>query len=170
VEIEATAESIFPIHTLEIVQQGKVVASSEVERASSLFISSKQAGRSLYRLHLKTSLKIENHSWLAARCGGPKYVAHPHYDVWQRGMFAHTSPIYLAVGGDWWMFDKDTAQYMLTLVEGGLSYIRHTAPLRDDDQTLHHHGMKDHVGYLEKPFHEAAEAIHRRMHQMGIPH
>jgi hypothetical protein len=170
VEIEATAESIFPIHTLEIVQEGKVVASSEVERASSLFINSKQAGRSLYRLHLKTSLKIESHSWLAARCGGPKYVAHPHYDVWQRGMFAHTSPIYLAVGGDWWMFDRDTAQYMLTLVEGGLSYIRHTAPLRDDDQTLHHHGMKDHVGYLEKPFHEAAEAIHRRMHQMGIPH
>jgi hypothetical protein len=170
VEIEATAESIFPIHTLEIVQEGKVVASSEVERASSLFINNKQAGRSLYRLHLKTTLKVDHHSWLAARCGGPKYVAHPHYDVWQRGMFAHTSPIYLAVGGDWWMFDKDTAQYMLTLVEGGLSYIRHTAPLRDDDQTLHHHGMKDHVGYLEKPFHEAAAAIHRRMHQMGIPH
>jgi|GEM_PF-3430942 len=30
--------------------------------------------------------------------------------------------------------------------------------------------MKDHVGYLEKPFHEAAEAIHRRMHRLGIPH
>jgi hypothetical protein len=171
VEVVATAESIFPIHTLEIVQEGKVIASTEsVGQASSLSINSNKNGDLVYRLHLKTSLKIESHSWLAARCGGPKYVAHPHYDVWQRGMFAHTSPIYLAVGGDWWMFDKDTAQYMLTLVEGSLTYIRHTAPLRDDDQTLHHHGMKDHIGYLEKPFHEAAEAIHRRMHQLGIPH
>jgi hypothetical protein len=39
-----------------------------------------------------------------------------------------------------------------------------------DDQTLHHHSMKDHVGYLEEPFHEATELVHRRMHQLGIPH
>ena len=52
-----------------------------------------------------------------------------HHDEWQRGMFAHTSPIYVAVDGEWWLFDQNAAQYMLTLIEGGLAYIRqHGSP------------------------------------------
>ncbi|MBI4531626.1 MAG: CehA/McbA family metallohydrolase [Candidatus Latescibacteria bacterium] len=157
VEVEATAESIFPIHTLEIVRQGRIVASTEDAQGTR-------------RLHLKTSLKVEGHTWLAARCGGPNYTAILHYDGWRRGVFAHTSPIYIACGGDWWLFDNDAAQYMLTIIEGGLSYIRHTAPHYPADTITHHHGEDNHLAYLERPFLEAQEAIHRRMHQLGISH
>ena len=31
---------------------------------------------------------------------------------------SHTSPIYIA-DGEWWLFDQDAAQYMLTLIDGG---------------------------------------------------
>jgi len=157
VEVEAWAESIHPIHTLQVVQQGRVVASTEDTNGAR-------------RLHLKTSLKVDKHTWLAARCGGPHYTAIPHHDGWRRGVFAHTSPIYVAVGGEWWLFDSDTAQYMLTLIEGGLAYIRHTAPHHPRGTVTHHHGEDDHLAYLERPFHEAAAAIHRRMHELGIAH
>jgi hypothetical protein len=157
VEVEATAQSIFPIHTLEIVQQGRVVASAGEARGAR-------------QLHLKTSLNVEGHTWLAARCGGPNYTAVQHHDGWQRGLFAHTSPIYVACGGEWSLFDRDAAQYMLTLVEGTLSYIRHTAAHDPPGTVTHHHGEADHLAYLERPFHQAREAIHRRMHQLGIPH
>jgi hypothetical protein len=115
-------------------------------------------------------LKIDGHTWLAARCGGPNYTSVPHFDSWRRGVFAHTSPIYIAVGGDWWLFDKDAAQYMLTLIEGNLSYIRRTAPHHPYCTATHHHGEDDHLEYLERPFQQAREAIHKRMHQLGIAH
>ena len=85
-------------------------------------------------------------------------------------MFAHTSPIYVACGGDWWMFDETAARYMLTLIDGCLTYIRNTAPLYKEGTITHHHGEEDHAAYLERPFLEAREALHRRMHQFGIPH
>ena len=86
------------------------------------------------------------------------------------GSFAHTSPIYIAVGGDWWLFDEAAAQYMLTLVSETLEYMWHTAPHRPEGTVTHHHGEEDHFAYLERPFREAIEAIHRRMHQLGIRH
>ncbi len=156
-EFEATAESIFPIHTLQIVQQGRVVASTE-----------DAAGQR--RLHLKGEVKIDGHTWLAARCGGPGYGVRPHHDEWRRGIFAHTSPIYVAVGGDWSLFDQGTAEYMLTLIEGNLAHIHQRAAQYPPGYATHHHGEDDHLKYLERPFQEAIQAIHRRMHQLGIPH
>lgn len=158
VEVEAHAESIFPIHTLEIVQQGKVVAATSDAKGTR-------------RLSLKTKLKVDGNTWLAARTGGPQYEnAVPHHDVWSRGMLAHTSPIYVACGGEWQLFDLDAAHYMLTLVDGSLSYIRNLAPRYQPGTVTHHHGEDDHEAYLERPFVEAREAIHRRMHQLGIEH
>lgn len=158
VEVEAVAESIFPIHTLEIVQGGRVVASTEETKGAR-------------RLSLKTKLKLESNTWLAARCGGPGYHDGPRFrDCWQRGMFAHTSPIYVAVGGPWELFDPATANYMLTLIDGSLSYIRRTAAYDPPGSVTHHHGEHDHLAFLERPFHEAIAAIHRRMHALGIPH
>ena len=148
-EIEATAESIFPLHNLEIVQQGRVVAATEDANGAR-------------RLHLKTSIKVDSHTWLAARCGRPDAGALHHHDEWQRGIFAHTSPIYVAVDGEWWLFDQDAAQYMLTLIDGGLAYIRRTAHHHPPGTVTHHHGQDDHVAYLERPFHEARAAIQRR--------
>jgi hypothetical protein len=153
VEVEATAESIFPIHSLQIVQDGRVVASTE------------EASRAR-RLHLKASLPARANTWLAARCGGPSYTTQPHHYAghdWARGIFAHTSPIYVAVAGDWDRYDGATAEYMLTLIEGGLAYIRQRAPLHPPGSVTHHHGEADHQAYLERPFHQARQAIAERM-------
>lgn len=157
VEVEAWAESTLPIHSLEIIQQGRVIGGEEDWRGAR-------------KLHAKETVKVDGNTWFAARCGGPGYNPIPHHDVWKRGMFAHTSPIYVAVGGEWDLFDPKTAQYMLTLVEGGLSYIRNMASHHPHGTVTHHHHDDDHQHYLEEPFHEAAAAIHKRMHQMGIPH
>ncbi len=160
VEVEAWAESIFPISVLELVQQGKVVASTEDRKGTR-------------RLRLRTHLKLTGNTWLAARVGGTDGgYDQPlrHRDVWSRGILAHTSPIYVACGGDWWLFDPAVAQYMLTLIEGSLTYIRKHAPRYPTGTVTHHHGEADHQAYLERPFLEARAAIHRRLHELGLPH
>ena len=158
VEVRGSAESVLPIHTLEVVQEGRVVASTT------------EAGGAR-KLRLEAKIEVKGHSWLALRCSGPGYFqARPHLDGWGRGIMAHTSPIYLACGGEWWMFDRDAAQYMLTLVDGCLNYVRHTSRQHAPGEIVHHHGLEDHKAYLEKPFLEAQQAIHRRLHKLGIPH
>jgi hypothetical protein len=157
-EVEAVATAIFPLHTLEIVQGGRVVAATEEPRGTR-------------RLALKANITVDSHTWLAARCGGPRYYEMARFrDCWERGMFAHTSPIYVAVGGPWQLFDASTARYMLTLIEGSLAYIRHTAAHEPAGSVTHHHGEHDHLAFLERPFHEAAERLHRRMHELGLAH
>jgi hypothetical protein len=158
VEVEAAAGSIFPIHRLEIVQQGRVIAATEDLTGTD-------------RLALRTRLKIESHTWLAARVAGPDYVkARQHHDIWGRHVFGHTSPIYIACGGEWWLYSAETTQYMLTLIEGTLNYIRQHSAQYPDRSTTHHHGRPDHQAYLERPFLEARERIHRRMHELGVDH
>ena len=158
VEVEAWAESILPIHTLEIVQEGRVVASTEDRNGTR-------------RLELKVPVKVDGNTWLAARCGGPNYYdSIPHHDVWSRGVFAHTSPIYVACGGDWEMFNEATARYMLTLIDGGLIYIRETAARHAPGTITHHHGEDDHLAYLQRPFFEARDAVNRRLEVAGLSH
>ena len=177
VEVEAWAEGIFPIHRLDIVQAGQVVASAE----------SRQGTR---RLELKERIKVDGHSWLAARCGGPDYftagnfssaqppswsldslasktIENTHFDAWRRGIFAHTSPVYVSCGGDWRMFDEETASRMLAAIEGNLTYIREVSVQYEPGTVTHHHGEDDHLAYLERPFLEARQAIRERMDQAG---
>jgi hypothetical protein len=157
VEVEATARSIFPVHTLQIVQAGQVVAET-----------TESAGARRLRLH--TRLRIDGDTWLAARCGGPDYKKNAHFDRRRRGIMAHTSPIYIQRGEAYDLADPATYSYMLTLVEGGLAYIRQRSRQYPDADVTHHHGQPDHLAYLEEPFHEARAALHRRLHQLGIPH
>ncbi len=155
VEVEAEVHSIFPVHTLEIVQEGRVVASTEDSHGAR-------------HLHLRAKVKVDRHSWLAARASGPGYVnAVPHYDVWQRGIMAHTSPIYVAVGEEWRMASRETAQYMLTLLHGGLEYIRQRSVQHPAGTVTHHHDEHDHLAYLERPFQEAIAAVQRRLQELG---
>ena len=151
VEVHAWAESILPIHTLEIVQQGRVVASTG-------------DGKGTRRLELRAKVEVQGHTWLAARCGAEDYYDPVlHHDIWRRGIFAHTSPVYVACGGEWQMYDQETARYMLTLIDGGLSYISETAGRYDPGTVTHHHGEDDHLAFLQLPFFEAREAVQRRM-------
>lgn len=158
VEVAARVQSNIPVHRLEIVQDGRVVESATDARGSR-------------ELTLRARVRVDGHSWLAARTGGPALAGSlPHHDVWQRGVFAHTSPIYVACGGAWERFSPETAQYMLTLIDGTLTYIRNRSAQYRPGTVTHHHGEADHLAYLERPFHEAIAAIHRRMHALGLPH
>jgi hypothetical protein len=150
VQIQATARSILPMHTLQIVRNGEVVAQTDAPAGARV-------------LSLAEDLMIDRHSWLCARVGGPNYTPLRHHDTWTRGVFAHTSPIYVAVGEDWSMADQAGLQYMLTLVEGGLAYVSELAPRRPDRQVLHHHGEADHQAFLERPFREALSALRARL-------
>jgi len=156
VEVEARAQSIFPLHTLEIVQQGRVVASTREPGGARM-------------LSLKARVRVDGHSWLVARVGGPDYD-HPllHHDSTSRGIFAHTSPIYVACGGEWEMMDRDAAHYMLRILEGSMHYMRNIALHYPPGTVTHHHGESDHLAYLERPFREAQEAILRRLEQWGL--
>ncbi|MDP6353570.1 MAG: CehA/McbA family metallohydrolase, partial [Planctomycetota bacterium] len=156
VEVEARAQSIFPMHTLQIVQHGNVVASANRENGAK-------------KIQLKARIKVEENTWLAARCGGPGYTTIPHYDGWRRGIHAHTSPIYIAVGGEYELFDLDSATYMKTLIEGGLTYIDNTARHYDHGTVTHHHGEHDHKEFLKRPFKEAKAKLQERFEKLGIP-
>ena len=158
VELSAWAESVVPMSKLEIIQEGKVIASSEVDTPTR-------------RLSLNEKVRIDGNTWLAARAGGPGYYSgYQYYDVWQRGIFSHTSPIYVSVGGTWSMFDIATANYMLTLMHGSLTYIDNSSRQHAHGHVTHHHGEDDHIGYLKRPINEAIEAVHRRIHEHGHSH
>ena len=150
IDLVATARSILPVHTLQIVHNGQVVAQTDEPRGAR-------------ELALHISLEIHGNSWLCARVGGPDYVARPHHDTWSRGVFAHTSPIYVACGGEWSQADAASLQYMLTLVGGSLEYVRQRAPRWRPDRVTHHHGEADHQAYLERPLLEAHAALRARL-------
>jgi hypothetical protein len=150
VEVSATSTSVLPVHTLQIVQNGVVVA--QVDDAH---------GQRTLSLH--TSLPITANSWLCARVAGPNYEPIAHHDTWSRGVFAHTSPIYVACGDEWSMADQAGLQYMLTLVGGSLDYIRNLSPQWASSKVTHHHGEPDHQAFLERPFREAERALRARL-------
>lgn len=151
VSVSAVAESIFPIGALEIVLNGEVVASAEEPS-------------SVRRLELRAELQVDEDSWLAARCGGPHYWDGPsHRGPWERRIFAHTSPVYVASGkGEWSRFDPGQAHAMLTLIEGGIARLR-SGRRYPEDRITHHHGETDHQAFLERPFVEALARVRARL-------
>lgn len=154
-EVVAEAESIFPIHCLEIVQEGRVVTDAKDTEGAR-------------RLSLQTKLKVDHTTWLAARVGGPDYTQPlNHFDGWSRGIMAHTSPIYVSLGEDWQMYNPQTMQYMLTMLHGGIEYIRNRSRQYPAGSVTHHHVEEDHLAYLERPFLEAVEAVEQRMRREG---
>ena len=77
VQIDAEAVSVFPMETLDILQNGKVVDSIKAQDP--------------YRIVIHRSLAVSQSSWLAARVTGPGYQ-HLLMDTY---VYAHTSPVYL---------------------------------------------------------------------------
>ena len=83
--------------------------------------------------------------------------------MWERPIFAHTSPIYVTTSGEWRMFDPGHARYMLTLIEGSLAYMRQRAVRYPEGYATHHHGEADHRAVLERPFLQARERLQERL-------
>lgn len=154
VTVSATAESIFPVSSLEVIHNGRVVAEA--------------TGGAVRRLELTADVRVDANGWLAARCGGPSYFEGPrHLDVWERPIFAHTSPIYVCTDGEWQMFDAGHARYMLTLIEGSLGYMRERAVRFPEGHATHHHGEPEHRSVLERPLLQARQLLERRLEREG---
>ncbi len=155
VTVSAVAESIFALGVLEVVRNGEVVASTE----------GAAGGR---RLELHTDVRVDESSWLAARCGGPRYFDGPsHRGPWGRGIFAHSSPVYVTCGdGPWSRFDPDQARAMETVIEASIARLR-SGRSYPEDRITHHHGEVDHLAFVERPFLEALNAVRARMELSG---
>jgi hypothetical protein len=150
VEVDVEAMSIFPMHRLEVLVGGHVAAAAAERRGSST-------------LRIRERIRIDRSTWIAARVGAFDYATPAkHFDVWGRGIFAHTSPIYVDVGVEP-RSDRGGLEYMLTLVQGARYYVRHIATHDDPTKATHHHGEADHLEFLDRPLAEAELALTRRL-------
>jgi hypothetical protein len=111
VHVRAHAQSAWPLGALEVVFNGRVVASTDADKGAR-------------ELAMNERLNIPGTGWLAARCRG----ADGHVASFQ---VAHTSPVYVQCGRTR-AFDGPSAQHMLTLVEGGIEYLNTLSTVHDE--------------------------------------
>jgi hypothetical protein len=105
--VKAKAESVWPVHALEIIVNGRVVDSTGESNG-------KRA------LALESRVALSESSWIAARCASK---LSRHQAMMGRGYLgAHTSPVYVKCG-DSELFSPTDAVYMLTLLEGTIAYL-----------------------------------------------
>lgn len=149
--VTAWAEGNLPVSSLELLRNGAVVARTLARPGDR-------------RIELTTEVTVDDDSWFAVRAGGPEYfdVAR-HRDVWTRGIFAHSSPVYVSVGDQWRRFERALVEEMLTLVRGGIEYVDETAIRSHAGPAHHHHGEHDHRAFLLRPFKEAEHALAERL-------
>jgi hypothetical protein len=103
--VKASAHSVNPFHILEIVVNGNVVAQARRDQG-------------VFELSLQEQIRIEESSWIAARCLSQDKAWH----VWPVHLAAHTSPVYISVEQGR-LFRREQAEYMLTMLEGGLTWL-----------------------------------------------
>jgi hypothetical protein len=113
VEVRAEVKSTVPVHRLDIVVNGKVVASRE-------------SASGARELTLRETLKVSGPGWIAARC------ASKHLSAGTR-IAAHTSPVYLVVPGEE-AFSAPAAAYLLTLIDGAETWTKTLATRPDDER------------------------------------
>lgn len=148
VTVKARANSILPIHSLQIIQGGEVVAQVDAPEGSGT-------------LELQEEVSVSGQGWLAARCAGPDYkVGIQHNDKYRKGVMAHTSPVYVETGVRPASY-LETIEYMDRLVQATLDFVRNTS-LDPDGSVTYSHGLTDHRAYLEGPFLEARTALAKR--------
>ena len=130
VEVEAKASSVWPLTGVELVVNGVQVAreTSEGER----------------EIEIGFKLKTERSCWVAARCWGPHLTdAGP--------VMAHSSPVYVDVGKQH-AFEPADGEYLLTHMEGGITWSESIGVFRDEAVRLR----------LIALFREAQEELRRR--------
>ena len=110
VEVEAVAESVWPLSAVELVVNGVSVAREEADGAR--------------RVKINYKLKAERSCWVAARCWGP-------YRTDAGPVMAHSSPVYIDVGKRC-AFEPSEGQYLMTHMEGGISWAERIGVFRDE--------------------------------------
>jgi hypothetical protein len=142
IEVLLEAKSFLPFHRLEVVLNGRVVASREESAGS-------------HEMTLREKVSLSGSGWLAARCAskmGPT-------TGWGLGIQAHTSPVYVSVPGKE-LFSAPAASYFLTLIDGAETWARNLATRADPER----------MARALQVFIDAREHLHRRLHQHGIKH
>jgi hypothetical protein len=138
-EMEAWGLSVQPIHELQIVVNGQVVAREAAEE-----------GVLETRLHAKVRLK--GSAWISARCVSRLNLWH----CWPISIAGITSPVYVRCG-DTEMFNPSDASYMLTLIDGGLTWL----------DTLSIRASPDRHVRIREVFEEARNRLSRRLVEHG---
>jgi hypothetical protein len=116
IEVRVEAKCFVPINRLEVIWNGRVVASTE-----------NQAGARAMNLH--DTLRVKESGWLAARCSSRTGLTAEYFKI-----AAHTSPIYVQVPGRE-LFSEQAAAYFLTLIEGCQTWVENLA-VRPDAERL----------------------------------
>ena len=143
VEVEAHATCFCPVHRLEVVYNGRVVASREQPEGAR-------------EMNLKEAVQVPGPGWIAARCTS-RYSSYGTGQVPVKA--AHTSPVYIVVPGQE-LFSPPAAAYFLTLIDGAQTWVENLATRPD-------------AGRFEKVlrlFKDARAELHRRLHQEGVEH
>jgi hypothetical protein len=140
IEVRADVKSYVPIHRLDVVFNGQVIASREESSGTRAII-------------LSDKVQVSGPGWLAARCASRMDL------TGSLRIAAHTSPVYLRVPGQD-LFSGTAAAYMLTLIEGAESWAKDLATRPDPKQWARTLAV----------FSEARARLHRRMHEHGISH
>jgi hypothetical protein len=113
VEVHASVRSTVPVHRLEIVANGEVVASREEPAGAPEIV-------------LRESLALKAPGWVAARCAS-------RVKFGEVQVAAHTSPIYLTAPGQD-LFSAPVAAHLLTLMDGSEAWVRKLAIRPDTDR------------------------------------
>jgi hypothetical protein len=142
VEVGVEAKSFVPFHRLEVVMNGRVVASRDDEAGTR-------------QMTLRDKVQIGESAWIAARCASKFGPVTP----WQLKICAHTSPVYVRMHGQD-VFSAPGLTYMLTLIEGAQTWVEQLATRPDPDRFAH----------TLKTFADAREALHYRLHRHGMKH
>lgn len=131
-----------PVHRLEIVCNGRVIATSE-----------EAAGAT--RLSIEEPLRVPGTGWLAARC----ISDHVAWSVWPQHIAAHTSPVFVRAKGES-LFDHPTSEYLVTVMEGGLAWLDTLATRADP---VRHTAVRS-------VFEDAIADVRRRQREHGSGH
>jgi hypothetical protein len=94
-----------PFHEIQIVVNGEIVARERTETGA-------------LTADLRCKAPLRGSAWIAARCISRHQVWHG----WPIHIAAHTSPVYV-VTADAELFSPSDATYMLTLIDGGLTWL-----------------------------------------------
>ncbi|HET7771052.1 MAG TPA: CehA/McbA family metallohydrolase [Chloroflexota bacterium] len=140
--VSARAESIVPFHALEIVVNGRVVASQRADEGT-------------YRASIEQAIQLPGSGWVAARVASrmDRWIGSP------RLVAAHTTPVYVVAGGQE-LFSPSDASYMLEILEGGLTWMDTLATRADPERHARN----------RKVFEDARDHLHTRMHARGDGH
>jgi hypothetical protein len=144
-DITVEAKSAIPFHLVQIVMNGKVVASRDARNGTR-------------EMKLQDNIKVDGPAWLAARCSS-RFSTAPASDGYPFRVCAHTSPVYVKVSGQE-LFSPPAASYMLQLLQSSLTWLDNLAIRPDPEQFQR----------IRKVFIDAQERLHQRLHAQAIPH